>query len=45
MTETDTNRYKITCGVCSSDTWFNNDEEIPMFQQCWRCSEIINGDL
>jgi hypothetical protein len=38
-------RYSVTCGLCNSDTWFDTDEELPLMTTCWRCGEIINGDL
>ncbi len=41
----DEDRYKVTCGACSSETWFDTDEELPLMMCCWRCGEIINGDL
>lgn len=38
-------RYAVTCSACESYTWFDNDEEIPLMSECWRCGEIINPDL
>ena len=38
-------RYSIVCPECQSSTWFDNDEELPMSTLCWRCGEIINGEL
>ena len=38
-------RYSIECWFCHSKTWFDSDEEVLMFTECWRCGEIINGDL
>lgn len=38
-------RYPIECCDCSSITWFDNDEEVPVFCKCWRCGEYINEDL
>lgn len=38
-------RYGVVCWFCDSLTWFDNDEEVPLMCECWRCGEIINGDL
>ncbi len=38
-------RYTVKCGLCSSDNYFDNDEEVPLMSECYRCGEIINGDL
>jgi len=38
-------RYAIECSECGSLSWFDADEELPDFSECWRCGEIINPDL
>lgn len=38
-------RFTLACWACGSLTWFDIDEEVPDFQECWRCGEIINAEL
>lgn len=38
-------RYAIECGACGSLSWYDNDEEVEIMTECWRCGEIINSDL
>lgn len=41
----DLERYAVCCWACHSQTFFDYDEALPDAARCWRCGEIINGDL
>lgn len=38
-------RYSLTCWACCSETFFDYDKDVPQTTTCWRCGEILNGDL
>jgi hypothetical protein len=38
-------RYSVICWNCESETYFDYDETVPLATACWRCGEIINGEL
>jgi hypothetical protein len=41
----DIERYGIECWNCGTVTYFDYAEFPALATMCWRCDEIINGDL